>query len=276
MKSKMRKRKLLVCLIAVFMALTACANNQAGTTPAPSGQATATAGQPTELVVSAAASLADVMTEISELYKTVAPNVTVKLNFGSSGALQEQIEQGAPADVYMSASQKSMTELEDGGFILEGSKVELLENKVVLVIPAGKDKPDSFENIGDAAKTAIGEPETVPAGEYAVDVLTYYKVLDTLEAADKLVYANDVRQVLSWVESGDADAGIVYLTDALTSDKVKVVATASDESHKAIIYPAAVVKDSKNPDAAKAFVDFLSTPEVIKLFKDSGFTTLKG
>lgn len=267
-----------MCLVAVIsvLSMTACANNQVQSTPSPSGEATATAGQPTELVVSAAASLTDVMTEISELYKNITPNVTVKLNFGSSGALQEQIEQGAPADVYMSASKKSMTELEDGGFILEGTKVELLENKVVLVIPADKDEPDSFEDIDDAAKIAIGEPETVPAGEYAVDVLTYYKVLDTLEAADKLVYANDVRQVLNWVESGDADAGIVYSTDALTSDKVKVVATASDESHKAIIYPAAVVRDSKNPDAAKAFVDFLSTPEVIRLFQASGFTTLKG
>lgn len=273
----MRKRKLFACLLVLLMiiSLAACSQAQTTSSPALSQSATPTAGgQPVEIIVSAAASLTDVMTEIANEYKTVAPSVTVKLNFGSSGSLQQQIEQGAPTDVFVSAGKKQMTALEDKGLILAGTKVDLLENKVVLVIPADKTAPAEFGDLDKAGKVAIGEPSTVPAGQYAEDVLTYYKKLDTLKNANKLVFANDVRQVLNWVESGDADAGIVYSTDALTSDKVKVVATAPDESHDPVVYPAAVIKDTGNADAAQAFLDYLGTEKVSQLFKDSGFTTL--
>lgn len=231
--------------------------------------------EPIALTISAAASLKDAMTEIQALYLKEDPNTTLTLNFGSSGSLAQQIQQGAVVDVFMSASTKDMTTLKDASLLNDDTIKNLLGNEVVLVVPK-----DSTTTINDFAQVVdpsianigIGEPTTVPAGQYAVDVFTYYNVMDQI--TDKLVFGKDVKEVLSWAETGNVSAGVVYSTDAKASSGVKVIATAPAASHKPIIYPAAVIKASANQDAAKAFVNFLSTDAAKAVFVKYGFTTL--
>lgn len=225
-----------------------------------------------ELVVAAAASLTDVAAEISEMYKTKEPNITITYTFGSSGALQTQIEEGAPADIFMSAANKQMTALEQKGLINDSTKKELLLNKVVLITPKDSTKEiKSFEDVAtDKVSTvALGEPKSVPVGQYSEEIFTSLGILDKVKA--KSNYGSDVRQVLTWVESGEVDCGVVYATDAIASDKIKVVGEAPKDSHKPVIYPVAVLKSSKHTLEAQAFLDFLSTTEVTKVFKKYGF-----
>jgi len=250
-------------------------------TPAATVEATATpevseaptpSAKPVELTIAAAASLTDVTKEIAEAYKTAAPDVTLTFTYGSSGSLQTQIEQGAPVDIFMSAAQKQMDALEKGSLLLDGSRSNLLENKVVMIVP--KDSTlglASFEDLTkDTVKTvAIGDPASVPAGQYAEEVLTSLKIKDKVEAKANL--GTDVRQVLTWVENGEVDAGIVYATDAATTDKVKVVCEAPADSVKKIIYPVAIMKSSTNADAGKAFIEFLKTADVAAMFEKYGF-----
>jgi molybdate transport system substrate-binding protein len=216
------------------------------------------------LLVSAAASLKDALEEIKPLYQKSKPNVNVSYNFGASGALQQQIEQGAPADVFISAAKRQVDALEQKGLLLPGTRAILAKNRLVLVVPKNARGITSFYNLRDAniKRVAIGEPRSVPAGQYADQVLRKLKLLPQIQP--KLVYANNVRQVLAVVESGNADAGLVYATDAKISDKVKVVVAADEKYHSPIIYPLAVVKSSKNPDAAKEFVKFLTTDNQAK------------
>jgi molybdate transport system substrate-binding protein len=226
-----------------------------------------------ELTVLAAASLTDVTKELADLYKEIAPNVTLTFSYGASGALQTQIEEGAPADLFLSAATKQMDALEEGKLLLDGTKKELLINKVVLISP--KDSTlglTSFEEVGtDKVKTiALGEPESVPVGQYSEEVFTSLGILDTVKA--KANYGSDVKQVLTWVESGEVDCGVVYSTDAIISDKVSIVCEAPEGNHKDIIYPAAVIQSSTHPDEAKAFLDFLSTDDAAKAFEKYGFT----
>lgn len=231
--------------------------------------------EPVSMTLSAAASLKDAMTEIQDLYAKEEPDVTLAITFGSSGSLAEQIQQGADVDVFLSASTKYMNNLKDAELLSNDTIKELLGNDVVLIVPK-----DSTATITDFAqvvdpsikKVAIGEPSTVPAGQYAVDVFNHYNVMDQI--TDKLVYGKDVKEVLTWVETGNVDAGVVYSTDAKVSDSVKTIAVASDESHKAIIYPTAVIKTSKNPEPAQAFIDFLSTDAAKDVFVKYGFKTL--
>jgi molybdate transport system substrate-binding protein len=225
-----------------------------------------------ELVVAAAASLSNVAAEIVELYKTVAPNVTITYTFGSSGALQTQIEEGAPIDIFMSAANKQMTVLEQKGLIKNGSKKELLLNKVVLITSKDSTKKiKSFEDVAtDKVSTiALGEPKSVPVGQYSEEIFTSLGILDKVKA--KSNYGSDVRQVLTWMESGEVDCGVVYVTDAVASSKIKIVCEAPKDSHKPIIYPVAVIKSSKYSVEAQAFLDFLSTKEVENIFKKYGF-----
>jgi len=226
----------------------------------------------TELVISAAASLTDVLKELSATYATKEPNVKLTFTFGASGALQTQIEEGAPSDIFMSAAQKQMDGLDKKALLLDGTRKNLLVNKVVLITPKGNTKSiKSFAdvNTGKVGKIALGEPKAVPAGQYAEEIFTYLKCLKEVKA--KAVYGSDVRQVLTWVESGDVDCGIVYATDAATSSKIDVVAEAPTGSHQPVVYPVAVLKSSKNAVAAKAFLDFLSTDEAKKSFEKFGF-----
>ncbi len=230
------------------------------------------AAAPVELTIAAAASLTDVTTEIIEAYKIVAPNVKLTFTYGASGALQTQIEEGAPVDIFMSAAQKQMDALADQSLLLDGSRANLLENKVVLIVP--KDSAlglTTFEDLAkDSVKTvAIGDPTSVPAGQYAEEVLTSLSIKDQVETKANL--GTDVRQVLTWVESGEVDAGLVYATDAATTDKVTVVCEAPADSVKKIIYPVAILKASKSAEAAQAFIDYLKTAEVAALFEKYGF-----
>lgn len=225
-----------------------------------------------ELTISAAASLTDVMEDIKELYEKENDNIELTFTFGSSGALQAQIEEGAPVDLFISAAEKQMDALEEGGHILDDSRKSLLVNNVVLIKPTDADiNVNGFEDLVDnsISKIAIGDPGNVPVGQYSEEIFDNLEIRDQIE--DKLVLAEDVRTVLSWVEMGEADLGIVYATDAFTTDAVEIISNAPEGSHKEVTYPVAVVKDSKHEDAAKDFIDFLSQDNISELFESYGF-----
>ena len=226
------------------------------------------------ILVAAAASLKNAYEdELIPMFEEQYPGVTVEGTYDSSGKLQTQIEEGLEADVFMSAATKQMKALDEEGMIASDTIVNLLENKIVLIVPTGSDsKIDSFEKIGDAASIALGDPESVPAGQYAKEALTNLNVWDSIQ--DKVSFGTNVTEVLNQVAAASADAGIVYATDAASmADQVTVVAEAPEGSlEKKVIYPVAVVKATAHEDAAKAFVDFLQTPEAIKVFEAYGFT----
>lgn len=225
-----------------------------------------------DILVSAAASMTDVLNELWEKYKQVDPDTNITFTFGSSGALQTQIEEGAPADIFMSAAQKQMDALEEKDLIVNESRKTLLLNNVVLITP--KDSTldiKSFEDLtrDDITKIALGEPSSVPVGQYSEEIFTSLGSLDQIKA--KAVYGSDVRTVLTWVESGEVDAGVVYATDAAVRDQIKIITEAPEGSHKEVSYPVAVVKSSENPERAQEFLDYLSTDEAIELFEKYGF-----
>jgi molybdate transport system substrate-binding protein len=224
-----------------------------------------------EITVSAAISLKDALDEISHLYSSEHPSAEVHFNLGGSGTLQRQIEQGAPVDIFISASPKEMDSLQSQALLLPDTRKDLAQNSVVLIVPAGSSSISGFQDLTKAAvKTvAVGEPQTVPAGKYAQEVLTHFGIFDQLKP--KLVLAKDVRQVLTYVETGNADAGIVYATDAKISKRVTVVATASADSHSPVVYPAALIKRSKNPAGAKMFLEFLGGEKARAVFQKYGF-----
>ena len=225
------------------------------------------------ILVAAAASLKNAYEdELIPMFEEQYPGVTVEGTYNSSGKLQTQIEEGLEADVFMSAATKQMKALDEEGMIASDTIVNLLENKIVLIVPAGSDSQiDSFEKIGDAASIALGDPESVPAGQYAKETLTNLNVWDSIQ--DKVSFGTNVTEVLNQVAAANADAGIVYATDAASmADQVTVVAEAPEGSlEKKVIYPVAVVKATTHEDAAKAFVDFLQTPDAIKVFESYGF-----
>lgn len=250
---------------------------EASVSPTPEATATPEATEaPVELTIAAAASLTDVTAEISQIYKIAAPNVTLTFTYGASGALQTQIEDGAPVDIFMSAAQKQMDALEEKTLLLDSSRANLLENKVVLIVP--KDSALGLTSFDDLAKkdvklVAMGDPASVPAGQYGEELLTNLGIKDAVEA--KANFGTDVRQVLTWVESGEVDAGIVYATDAATSDKVTVVCESPADSVKKIIYPVAILKASQYAQQAQSFIDFLKTDECVALFEKYGFIMAK-
>lgn len=229
------------------------------------------------ILVAAAASLKNAYEDkLIPMFEEQYPGVTVEGTYDSSGKLQTQIEEGLEADVFMSAATKQMKALDEEGLIASDTMVDLLENKIVLIVPAGSDsKIDSFEKIGDAASIALGDPESVPAGQYAKEALTNLNVWDSIQ--DKVSFGTNVTEVLNQVAAASADAGIVYATDAASmADQVTVVAEAPEGSlEKKVIYPVAVVKATEHKDAAKAFVDFLQTPEAMEVFESYGFVAAK-
>lgn len=228
--------------------------------------------QPVELHVSAAASLTDAMKELAGSYEKEHPEVKIVYNFGSSGALQQAIQNGGETDLFFSAAQKQMDALDKDGLLADGTRKDLLINEVVLIVPkeGGQDLADFHQvTVPEIRHIALGEPKGVPVGQYSEEVFTKLGILDAVKA--KAVYGSDVRQVLSWVESGDAECGVVYATDAAVSDKVKVVAKAPADTHKPIIYPAAALKDSRHLDVAKDFLAFVSSDANKKVFETYGF-----
>lgn len=231
--------------------------------------------QQTEIMVSAAASLKDVLTEIIPQYEEKHPGTKLVLNFGSSGTLQQQIEQGAPVDLFISAGKSQMDSLEEKQLLLKGSRVNILGNELVLIVGKDNNTVKSFEDLGklEIKHIGIGEPESVPAGKYSQEALTFMKLWDSL--TPKLVHGKDVKQVLTYVETGNAEAGLVYRSDASFSDKVKVAVAAPAASHKPIVYPAAVIGNAKNAAAAEEFLEFMQTEDAQQMFIKYGFTKLK-
>ena len=244
------------------------------TTAAESSVAATEVAEETEILVAAAASLKNAYEEeLIPMFEAQYPGVTVKSTYDSSGKLQTQIEEGLEADVFMSAAKKQMKALDEEGMIDSDSIVDLLENKIVLIVPTGSDKGiQSFEDIVKADSIALGDPASVPAGQYSEEALTNLGLWDQIQ--DKTSFGTNVTEVLNQVAAGSADAGIVYATDAASmADQVEVVAEAPEGSLKTrVIYPVAVVKDSANAEVAANFVEFLTTNEAMKVFEAYGFS----
>lgn len=266
----MKKKKQLFAVLAAAIlgasALSGCSAEEEGT----SQKKTVT------LTIPAAASLKDVTKDIAKKYKEKEPNVKLDFSYGSSGALQTQIEEGAEADIFISAAQKQMDALEKKDFINKKSRINLLENKLVLIVPKDSKKHiKSFEDLAksEVKKIALGEPKAVPAGQYSEGVFQKLGILDKIKK--KANYGSDVRQVLTWVESGEVDCGVVYMTDAKISGKVKVVCEAPKKAADPVIYPVAVLKNSKNQEESQKFADYLKTDEILKLFESYGFQRVK-
>lgn len=292
----MKKCLSLLLALCLTLSLAACGSKADTSADAADGSQTqdnapaeAPAGEPVELIVFAAASMTETLTEIAELYKTAAPEVTITYNFDSSGKLLTQIKEGADCDLFISAAPKQMNAL-DGSLIgnteknpdgldriVTGSRIDLLENKVTLAVPEGNPKGiESFDQLAELLKggdvmLAIGNSD-VPVGQYTLKIFNYYGI-DETAVADKLTYGNNVKEVTSQVSEAAADCGIIYATDAFSAG-LTVVDEATAEMCGQVIYPAAVMKNSANPDAAKAFLDFLSTDEAMACFEAVGFSPM--
>lgn len=278
----MKLRKVFACVTMCFMVLPLAG---CGTSQATETKENAEAAEVT-LNVFAAASMTETLTEIQEMYKEVMPNVTLVFNFDSSGTLKTQIQEGADCDVFISAAQKQMNQLDKDAdpevntegldYVLEGTRINLLENKVVLAVPDGNPKGiESFADLGTdkLSLLALGN-EDVPVGQYSEEILTNLGMLDQLEQENKITYGSNVKEVTTQVSEAAADAGIIYATDAYSAG-LSVVAQADDTMCKQVIYPAAVLNISENQDAAEAFLDYLKTDDCMKVFEEVGFTAVK-
>lgn len=231
----------------------------------------APAPQSSSVTVSAAISLKDALDQLGREYERDHPGAKISFNYGGSGTLQHQIEQGAPVDIFFAAAQKQMDALQSAGLIIADTRHDIVANDLVLIAPSSSEDLHTFQDLAKSSvKTiALGEPATVPAGMYAQQTLEKLNLWDAVK--NKAVYAKDVRQVLTYVATGNADAGLVYRTDAQTSPKVRTIFTAPPSSHDPIVYPAAVLKNSKDTAAAGAFLKFLETPHALEIFKTYGF-----
>lgn len=228
-----------------------------------------------ELIVSAAVSLKDAFNDIANLYEK-RNGARIHFNYGASGALQKQIESGAPADVFASAGAKQMDDLAAKDLIVQDSRQDFARNSLVLIVPAKGTAVSSFGDLSGPSvkKVAVGNPKTVPAGQYTEQTLNKLGLLPAIQP--KLIFAEDVRQVLDYVVRDEVEAGIVYSSDVLSAgDKVKVVARASDNSHEQILFPIAIVKDSKQLDAARKFIDLVLSSEGQAILVKHGFLAMK-
>lgn len=247
-------------------------------------------GDAVELTVFAAASMTETLTEIAELYKAVAPNVSLVFNFDSSGTLKEQIEQGAACDLFISAGQKQMNQLDstadpevntDGlDFVEQGTRINLLENKVVLVVPDDNPKNiNSFDDMiaglkGGSILLAMGNSD-VPVGQYTQKILAYYELNEEeLAKAGSITYGTNVKEVTTQVSEGAVDCGVIYCTDAFSAG-LTVVDNATKEMCGQVIYPAAVLNVSTHKEEAQAFLDYLKTDEPMAVFEKVGFAAVE-
>ena len=245
--------------------------------------------EPVELIVFAAASMTETLTELGNTYMAQNPNVTIQFNFDSSGTLKTQIQEGADCDIFISAGQKQMNQLditadaeintEGLDFVLADTRFNILENKVTLVVPEGNPKGiESFDDLAAKLKDgsvllAMGNSD-VPVGQYTQKILKYYELdEEALAAAGLLTYGTNVKEVTTQVSEAAADCGIIYCTDAFSAG-LTIVDSATKDMCGQIIYPAAVLNVSKNVEAAQAFLDFLKTPEASAVFEKVGFTAL--
>lgn len=258
------KKKLLFLTVILLFILTACSK------PTESTQSV----DPVELNISAAASLKDALLELQPVFEK-SENVKLILNFAASGTLQKQIEEGAPCDLFISAAKKQMDALDEKKLIVNESRKNLLGNDLVLIV--SEQSKNDISDIADILKNeitkiSIGTPESVPAGSYAKESLEKLSMWKDVES--KLVYAKDVRQVLTYVETGEVDAGIVYSSDAALLKKGAIVKSLPSDSHKPIVYPAAIINESKQKDMAAKLLEFLSSDEAAKSFEKYGFQVL--
>ena len=281
-------KKLFAMLIAAVMVLSfaACA--------APATEETADAetvpeAEPVELIVFAAASMTETMNQIAELYKAKAPNVTLTYNFDSSGTLKTQIQEGAECDLFISAGQKQMNQLDITAdpevntdkldFVLEGTRINLLENRVTLCVPEGNPKDiKSFDDLADKLKEgsvlmAMGNSD-VPVGQYTQKILAFYGLDEEKLAKDGVItYGTNVKEVTTQVTEASVDCGVVYCTDAFSAG-LTPVDYATKEMCGQVIYPAAVLNISGNQEAAKEFLAYLQTDEAMKVFEAVGFASV--
>mgnify|MGYP001657998129 CR=1 FL=1 len=287
----MRKIFALLIAAAMVLGLAACAA-PAADEPAPATEETAAPeetdpeAEPVELIVFAAASMTETMNQIAEMYKTVAPNVTLTYNFDSSGTLKTQIQEGAECDLFISAGQKQMNQLDITAdpevntdkldFVLEGTRINLLENRVTLCVPEGNPKDiKSFDDLADKLKEgsvlmAMGNSD-VPVGQYTQKILAFYGLDEEKLAKDGVItYGTNVKEVTTQVTEASVDCGVVYCTDAFSAG-LTPVDYATKEMCGQVIYPAAVLNISGNQEAAKEFLAYLQTDEAMKVFEAVGF-----
>ena len=282
----MKKLVSLLLALSLALALTACGQKDTAPDTTQTDDPQTEQAEPVELIVFAAASMTETLTEIAELYKTAAPEVPITYNFDSSGKLLTQIKEGADCDLFISAAPKQMNAL-DGSLIgnteknpdgldriVTGSRIDLLENKVTLAVPEGNPKGiESFDQLAELLKggdvmLAIGNSD-VPVGQYTLKIFNYYGI-DETAVADKLTYGNNVKEVTSQVSEAAADCGIIYATDAFSAG-LTVADSATAEMCGQVIYPAAVLKVDKE-DAARAFLAYLQTDAAMTVFESVGFS----
>ena len=272
-------------------ALTACGGAASSTAAsvASSAAASSQAAQSVELIVFAAASLTETLTAIGETYSAENPGVTFRFNFDSSGTLKTQIQEGADCDLFISAGQKQMNQLDitasadvnkDGlDFVDSDTRVDLLENKVVLCVPEGSDKGiDSFDALAEHLKAqdilfCMGNSD-VPVGQYTQKILAYYDLdEEALAAAGVITYGSNVKEVTTQITEASVDAGVVYCTDAFSAG-LPPVDEATKEMCGQVIYPAAVLKAAPNAEAAKEFLAYLQTDRAATVFEGVGFSAV--
>lgn len=228
------------------------------------------------LNISAAGSLENALIEINQIFMQKNDSVEILANFAASGDLQMQIENGAPADVFISAAASHMNTLEDKELVLPETRRNLLGNKIALIVPqAGNLNISGFECLlkEEVSKIAMGDPDFVPAGSYGRQTFELLGI-PYGELQPKLILGSNVMQVLRYVESGNVDAGILFTSDAVSSNSVRVIATAPDEINAKIVYPAAIIASSKNVKASQEYIDFLFSPEAGVIFAKYGFIIL--
>lgn len=278
----MKRRTLIAGSLALSasLLLSACggsaASSRAASASSEAAASSEASGESVQLTVFAAASLTETLNEIAEQYKTVAPNVELVFNFDSSGTLKTQIEEGADCDLFLSAAQKQMNALEEENLINADTRIDLLENKVVLAVPEGNPADiQSFEDIGtDKCKLVALGNDDVPVGSYSIEILTNLGSLDELESSNKITYGSNVKEVTTQVKEAAADCGIVYATDAFSAG-LETVDQATAEECRQVIYPAALTASTAHAEEAQAFLDYLTTDDAAAIFASVGFAMVK-
>lgn len=277
----MKKAIALFLALGLTLSLTACGGNKE-TPPAEEPEepaVTEPAAEPVELFVFAAASMTETMDQIIGLYKDVAPNVTVIPTYDSSGTLLTQIQEGADCDLFISAAPKQMNALDEEGSLLDGTRLDLLENKVTLTVPDGNPKGiETFDQLAELLTSgdvmlAMGNSD-VPVGQYTQKIFAYYGLdEESLAASGVLTYGSNVKEVTTHVSEATVDCGIIYATDAYSAG-LEVVDGATAEMCGQVIYPAAVLGNSQHPDEAKAFLEYIQSDDAKAVFEGVGFTPL--
>ncbi|WP_042331818.1 molybdate ABC transporter substrate-binding protein [Desulfosporosinus orientis] len=255
--------------IVVFLSGCSTRVNETDTPKAEGNQAEQV--KPVELLVSTAPSLKGSLEEIKGMYEAKNPQIKLVYNYGPSGSLQNQIEQGAAADIFISQGKPQMDALEEKGLIKQGSRINLLGDELVLVVNKNNTSIKSFEDLAkpEVKKIGIGEAKSVPAAKTAKETLEYLKLWNQLEP--KFVIGKDLMQLMTYVETDNAEAGLVWDTIAITSDKVRIAASAPAGSHNPVFLPAAIVASSKNSEQAAEFLEYLQSDEAMKIFAKNGF-----